>query len=242
MNLHHYDNVTLLYSHSAVAPEDPMATKRKGEFVAKKLPFTTAKSLPVLQVDQAAKFNVAANNWDVLESHIGKRAYSTVDKSEQLIDEVGPVADGFTLEKPSIHDEWVVDQWVRDDTAYFADLLEKKTNSLNAACAQEITSGFVSNALGTAHRYSSDLDDQMNISGNVLAATLGDATYHACYDADNLRDFRAHNPDQMIQVGRDLSAHKLTCLQQATALKSQAQAAAQAQDEVALTAVVWPAA
>ncbi|NRB42556.1 MAG: hypothetical protein HRU20_29475 [Pseudomonadales bacterium] len=120
-----------------------------------------------------------------------------------------------------------------------SELASEKIHTLNAACSAVITGGFISTALGANHRYSSTLDDQVNIAGNVQDAQLGEDNVHGCYDTSNVKDYRLHTPKQMIQVGRDLKVHKLAALQKANALKVEVATAVDAKDSPALSAINW---
>ncbi len=58
------------------------------------------------------------------------------------------------------------------DTAKLAVAKKMRRASLSLSCRAAITSGFVSNALGTSHTYSSDIESQINISGRVQESFL----------------------------------------------------------------------
>lgn len=81
------------------------------------------------------------------------------------------------------------------------------TQHIDNSVRTNIINGFFSSALGSIFRYSSDSDDQANITGNVIDAMLGESAIHFCYDADGKRKPMEHTPEQMIAVGRDLKSH-----------------------------------
>ncbi len=58
------------------------------------------------------------------------------------------------------------------DAAKLAAAKKMRRASLGLSCRADITSGFVSNALGTNHTYSSDIESQINISGRVQESFL----------------------------------------------------------------------
>lgn len=116
-----------------------------------------------------------------------------------------------------------------------ADLRQKKIDEFDVAAAAEITNGFTSEALGSAYRYSSDEHDQTNITGNVLDASMGITCQHFCYDSNGDRQLMEHSPEQMIQVGRDLKAHKMAVIVKAGTLKAQAGTAT----KEGLDAITW---
>lgn len=111
-----------------------------------------------------------------------------------------------------------------------------KILEIDKACRDQIEAGFISSALGMPHRYSSKLEDQINIAGNVLFAQLGNPSDNYCYTAEDVRVRKTHTPDQMIQVGVDIQAHKSTQLVKAGSLKEQILNAA---DKTTLESISW---
>lgn len=124
--------------------------------------------------------------------------------------------------------------------ALIAELAElahsRQVEALNRACESAITGGFLSNALGAPHYYSSQLEDQLNLTGVILSEV--DSLY-ACRDAQGLKDFRQHTAQQMRQVGDDFTAFKLQLLQKAHRLKQQLDLALAAGDLATLESVTW---
>ncbi|MCK9818599.1 hypothetical protein M1B35_31885, partial [Pseudomonas sp. MAFF 302046] len=106
----------------------------------------------------------------------------------------------------------------------------------NYACETAITAGFWSEALGTAHQYGSQLDDQLNLTGVILA---GLDSLYACRDAEGVKDFRPHTAAQLRQVGDDFTLYKLQLLQKANGLKQKLDEALANADMDALAAVTW---
>lgn len=86
-------------------------------------------------------------------------------------------------------------------------IASKKLSQIKYQCEKGITSGFHSAALGGTYFYSSDLESQANIQGNILFSTIAGDTKHICYDASGNRLILPHTKEQMIQVGRDFSLH-----------------------------------
>ncbi len=114
----------------------------------------------------------------------------------------------------------------------------RKTTSINRACEASITAGFISEALGAPHHYTSQLDDQLNLTGAVLRGL--DMPY-ACRDEQGVKQFRLHTVEQLRQVGDDFTLYRLQLLQHANALKQQLDAALEAGDLAALEAITWEA-
>ncbi|ATR85171.1 hypothetical protein CS390_22945 [Pseudomonas sp. HLS-6] len=108
--------------------------------------------------------------------------------------------------------------------------------AINSACKAAITAGFTSDALGTSHHYTSQLEDQLNLTGVILA---GQDTLYACRDESGAKDFRLHTFAQIRQVGDDFTLFKLQLLQKANQLKQQLDQALASEELAALEAVTW---
>lgn len=124
-----------------------------------------------------------------------------------------------------------------DPAKMLDDAKEKRTEAINAAAQAEITSGFVSAALGSPYTYDTELEDQINLMGSERkAAITGEAQPYKCADENGVKAYRMHTPAQLQQVLDDGAAMKLAALQKAGILKEQV-AAAQTID--AVNAIVW---
>ena len=115
-------------------------------------------------------------------------------------------------------------------------LYEMKVLIVNDACEKQITGGFWSSALGQPHQYSSQMDDQLNLTGVIL---LGLDTLYACRDELGAKEFRPHTFAQIRRVGDDFTLFKLQLLQKANVLKQQLDQALAAADLAVLEAVTW---
>jgi len=109
---------------------------------------------------------------------------------------------------------------------------------LNASCERAITGGFYSAALGDPHQYSSQLDDQLNLTGAILRGL--DMPY-ACRDEHGVKDYRLHTAAQLRQVGDDFTLYKLQLLQHTNELKQQLDLALAARDAEAMELITWEA-
>lgn len=76
----------------------------------------------------------------------------------------------------------------------------QKMTQLNATCKAEILAGFESDALGSPHRYSAEMEDQLNLIGSTLA---GIDTPYVCTDSEGVKAARLHTAAQMSQVYQD---------------------------------------
>lgn len=137
--------------------------------------------------------------------------------------------------KPIVHNANGYPQ-VADQVVSLELLHQARSAAINAACEAAITSGFWSEALGTAHQYGSQLDDQLNLTGVILA---GADSLYACRDTEGVKDFRPHTAAQLRQVWDDFTLYKLQLLQKANGLKQKLDEALANADMDALAAVTW---
>lgn len=73
-------------------------------------------------------------------------------------------------------------------------------------CGRWITNGFTSSALGAEHRYSSELENQLNMLESISS---GVTVQYKCTDvATNTKQARAHTLEQMKTVYSDFIAYK----------------------------------
>ncbi|MCD5990122.1 hypothetical protein KDX30_19725 [Pseudomonas sp. CDFA 553] len=112
----------------------------------------------------------------------------------------------------------------------------RQVETINLACESAITAGFDSAALGAMHYYTSQLDDQMNLTGAVLSGT---EMLYACRDEQGIKAFRLHTADQLRQVRDDFTQYTLQLLQRAFELKQRIDQALAAGDLDAINAVSW---
>ncbi|CRM88235.1 hypothetical protein [Pseudomonas sp. 22 E 5] len=111
-----------------------------------------------------------------------------------------------------------------------------QTQAIDRACEAAILAGFGSTALGSSFRYSSSIDDQLNLTGAILAES--DSSF-ACRDEQGVKEFRFHTIAQLRQVGRDFTNFKLQLLQKANGYKQLLDQALDSSDLDALQAVSW---
>ncbi|MBX9754921.1 MAG: hypothetical protein K2X80_09220, partial [Pseudomonadaceae bacterium] len=149
--------------------------------------------------------------------------------------ELGPLPDHLTKDpRPSTSHHWQQDAWVLNPKAVHT----TNVQSINHACEAAITAGFQSDALGAPHQYSSQLDDQLNLTGAILRGL--DMPY-ACRDEQGVKAFRLHTAEQLRQVGDDFTLYKLQLLQHANELKQQLDLALEAGDAEAMAQIRWEA-
>ncbi len=174
--------------------------------------------------------------WLLLDYFGGVVVYSTATGEPKTLTDVGPIPDGYTLQKPGPDQVWKNGQWVDDIAAILAALYQQKLETISSACSRYIESGFGSEALGKPYRYSSAMDDQLNLTGLIISGL--DSSY-ACYDVDQVRAFRAHSAEQLRLVGQDLVRFKQAALQHADTLKQALATALKDKKLRAMKAIEW---
>lgn len=159
--------------------------------------------------------------------------YRTDTGLEERYEQLGALPPELTLKaRPSLAYCWLDGDWV-PDMPY---IHQQQLTAINEACTAEITGGVWSSALGEAHHYSSELEDQLNLVGVILAGL--DSPY-ACRDEQGKKEFHPHTFTQLRQVGDAFTVYKLGLLQKANRLKQQLDDALAGNDLAALEAVTW---
>jgi hypothetical protein len=189
---------------------------------------------PLIPENKAAHWNGKA--WQLVDYYQGLVVYSITTGQPLTINGMEPIPAGYTTAKPGPDQVWKNGAWVDDTAAILAKLHQEKTVEISNGCAQYIESGFDSAALGDLHRYSSSLEDQVNLTGLVFSGL--DSAY-PCAGADGVRQFLAHTRDQLLQVNKDLVVFKQAALQHADQLKRDAAKALQDKKIKALRAIKW---
>jgi len=178
------------------------------------------------------------HRWQLISSYQGLTAYNTTTGTPLVLERAGELPAGYTLSVPGPGQVWRNGEWVDDIPATLVRRHSEQYHAINAACETTITGGFWSRALGEPHRYSSQLDDQLNLTGAVLRGL--DMPY-ACIDEQGNKEFRPHSAQQLHQVGDDFTLFKLEHLQRANTLKQQLDQALAAGDLQVLESVSWGA-
>lgn len=221
--------LTREYLGPSIADPDPL---EDGAWLIPAHAYTDAP--PAVPAGQAAQRAEDGSTWLLVADHRGT-VYDTSTGTAVQHTELGDLPDGLTVEaRPSFPCRWDGQSWVAD----LAAIHKARTASIGKDCEAAITAGFVSAALGTTHSYSSQLDDQLNLTGAILRGL--DMPY-ACRDEQGVKEFRLHTAEQLRQVGDDFTLYKLQLLQHANALKQQLDAALDAGDLDALEAITWEA-
>jgi hypothetical protein len=112
---------------------------------------------------------------------------------------------------------------------------------IQAACEAAIVGGQQSSALGTVYTYPSGVNDQQNLTANVLSSMLPGlasnwTTEQLCESSTNVWAYLPHTAVQIQQVGTDVKNAILTCLVKRQNLQNEITAATSV---AAVQAIVW---
>ena len=116
-----------------------------------------------------------------------------------------------------------------------------KIASLSASCATQITAGYTSSALGSAHTYPSKPTDQSNMTASVVASLIPNlpstwTTQFWCQDSTGTWAMVAHTATQIQQAGQDGKAAILAAQVKNSNLAAQVMAATTV---AAVNAINW---
>jgi len=162
--------------------------------------------------------------------------YNTATGEPRTLEGFEPVPAGHTMNKPGPNQIWKDGQWVDDIDAVLAALQDQKLQAIGAGCATYIAGGFNSSALGDAYRYSSAIDDQVNLNAQVL---LGQDDVYPCTDADQVLAFRPHTIAQLQKVSHDLVRFRQGAQQCAEVLRQAVEKALKDKNLKAMKAITW---
>jgi len=213
---YNYDAVSGEYTSETVARIDPIETEKSGNNIYLLPAFSTSVAPPPLHTGKVAVR--VGKTWQLKEDYRGKTVYKQSDKTALKIADIGPLPEGYTEAAPGEFDSWQGGAWVKDAVAELEAVKGPKPATITAAAEAAIVSGFTSNALGTAHTYQSDRDDQLNLVGMVVGGT---DDYFKCTDENGVSGYKLHTIEQFKQVLTDGKIVKLAILQHAGVLKEQ---------------------
>lgn len=192
---------------------------------------------PAVPQHKAALWN--GKRWELVDCYQGLTAYNIVTRAALVVERAGALPAGYTLEVPGPGQIWGHGHWVDDIPAVIELRYGVQLLAVNAACLQEITGGFWSEALGDRQFYDTELEDQLNLTGMILR---GLGSVYACRDESGVKAFLEHTSEQLRQVGDEFTEFKLQRLRKANDLKQTLAAARAASDLDALNAVSWESA
>lgn len=109
---------------------------------------------------------------------------------------------------------------ILSDKEKMKSMIIEKTSEFNKLCEKEITGGFISSALGTPHKYDSDIVDQLNFSQAYdLTKITGKAEYYRVWNDDGSKAFLPHTTAQFEQAYIDGATVKREALEKCARLK-----------------------
>lgn len=191
---------------------------------------------PLIPENKAAHWD--GKQWQLVDYFKGLVVYSITTGEPLTLDGMGAIPSGYTMKKPAPDQVWKNGEWVDDTNAILAKLYQQKLAEVNGGCSQYIEAGFSSSALGETFRYSSALEDQVNLTGLMFSSL--DSAY-PCTGPDGVRAFRDHTREQLLQVNKDLVLFKQAALQHADQLKRDLAKALQDKKLKAMRAITWTA-
>ncbi|SDZ45298.1 hypothetical protein [Pseudomonas sp. NFIX28] len=189
---------------------------------------------PLIPENKAAHWNGQA--WSLVDYYQGLVVYSITTGEPRTLNGIEPIPSGYTTKKPGPDQVWKNGEWVDDIGAVLDSLYRQKLQAINSGCSQYIKSGFTSSALGAPYRYSSAMDDQLNLTSLIISGL--DSEY-ACLDVDQVREFRPHTAQQLREVGQDQVRFKQAALQHANDLKQALEIALKDKKLKAMQAIEW---
>jgi hypothetical protein len=180
--------------------------------------FTTPTPRPDVPAGKAAVYLDAAGSpaawwrdgeWVLKEDRRGT-TYWLGDRSKHVITTIGEVPPDGALDAdpgPSLDD-------ARAD----------QLRSISEACAEAITAGFTSSAIGDVVTYPSTLTDQANLNASVTASLMPEVsaewkTPFMCCDSNGVWAARMHTASQIQRVGLEGKTAVLACLQRKWSLE-----------------------
>ncbi|KIQ61093.1 hypothetical protein [Pseudomonas fluorescens] len=174
--------------------------------------------------------------WQLVDHFGGVVVYSIETGESRTLEGFEPVPAGYTMKKPAANQIWKDGEWVDDIDAVLAMQQAQTLQAISAGCSAYIAGGFCSSALGEVYRYSSAIDDQVNLNAQVL---LGVDDLYPCYDVDQVQAFRPHTIAQLQKVSHDLVRFRQAALQHAETLRQAVAEALAKKDLKTLKLITW---
>lgn len=175
-------------------------------------------------------------HWQLISSYKGLTAYNTKTSESLVIDRAGQLPAGYTLSPPGPGQVWRNGGWVDDIPATLKRRHAEQYQVVNASCEATLVGGFWSQAIGSPHRYGSQLTDQLNLLSAVLS---GSGLPFPCIDEQGLKAFRDHTIQQLRQVFDDYTRFNFENIQLANTLKQRLDQALADGDLSVIEAIRW---
>lgn len=174
------------------------------------------------------------NIYDLMDNVIP----SIVDDTKYYINDGQPVP--FPDSPGEFYEwSWELHTWYLPNEA-LQKAKEQASAILNGDCRNQILSGFISDALGTAHYYPSKETDQANLNASVTASLYPGLPVEWSIpfwcELDGVWDYRLHTAAQIQQVGIDGKNAILQSMDKNAQLQAQIQSAETIEQ---VTTITW---
>lgn len=158
MDIYNFNKETKEFISKTIAMESPL---EKGVF------FIPANATIIKPLDTKENFAVCFNEnkeeWEYIEDNRNITIYSITTKEPSIVDYLGAIKNGFTLDKPTEFDKWGNNTWIKD----IEKIKVSKLLVINTECNKAIISGFKSSALGEEYFYYSTLEEQTTLNSLI---------------------------------------------------------------------------
>ena len=109
MKIYHYHPITAEFLSEGLADKDPLVV---GNWL---IPAHATTTEPSSKTRKGHAQIFKDCEWLYIKDLRGQKVYNTETKEESIINYLGDIAVGFTLDKPEQFDEWDGDKWVKDE-------------------------------------------------------------------------------------------------------------------------------
>lgn len=122
MKIYNYHSTTKEFLRESFAQLDPLESELQNKDIYLIPKYATTEEPPITKVEEVTVFE--NESWSIEEDHRGKTMFDTTTAESMVIDQIGPMPDGFTLEAPTFSFSlWNGAMWIVDTV--------KETKALN---------------------------------------------------------------------------------------------------------------
>lgn len=163
------------------------------------------------------QFDIENEKWNLITDYRNKIYYSKLDLSSKKYELGETPADDYTeksyIKIPCPKWDSNLNDWVRDDVKYKAELYKTVYYKISESAASKITSGYESNVLGEPYIYDTTLEDQFNFK--VIKDSGIDSDYKCKNKATGKKTFIFHTKYQLSQIFDDFTLYTFSILKSA---------------------------
>lgn len=125
MQVHNYDGVTGIFTHTSTADESPL---EKDVYL---IPANATDKKPLeLKLGSVVVFNTEKEEWEYVEDNRGSIVYDINTKESMVVNYLGVIKSYHTLLEPKETDVWDGQKWVADQTAVEKANVEKRLSDI----------------------------------------------------------------------------------------------------------------